>query len=531
MQRRDMLIGGAALAGAGLIGPGAIRRARADSTANVIRFVPQADLSSLDPIWTTATVAFNHGMMVYDTLYGVDASLTAQPQMVAGHEISDDKLTWIFTLRDGLFFHDNEPVRAIDCVASIKRWGARKGFGQQLLSLTNEMKVLDDKRFQIRLKAPFPLMTFAFGGPDICPIMPQRSAEVDPFKQITDPTGSGPFRFLANERVSGSFVAYEKFAKYTPRAEPPSYWAGSKQVYVDRVEWHVTPDPATAASALQQGEVDWVENPLFDLLPMLRKQANLQLFAIDPLFFPAILALNHTQPPFDNEKLRQAILPAIDQTEFMTAVVGEQTDLMKVPIGVFTPGTPMASDTDMKVFTGKRDIALAKKLVAESGYKGEKVVLMAPSDQAVLVPMAQVSQSVFQEIGINVDYQVMDWGTLVGRRASDKPSADGGWNAFCTSWGGINLSNPGSNFPLRGNGKSGWFGWPTSPKLEALRDQWFTAPDEASQKKICDQMQAVAFQEVPFIPIGSYKLPSAMSRKISGVVHAGNTCFWGVKKA
>ncbi len=524
MQRRTLLTA-AALAAA------PFSKARAASAASTLRFVPQADLSSLDPVWTSATVAFNHGMMVYDTLYGIDETLTAQPQMVAGHELSDDKLTWTFTLRDGLLFHDNEPVRATDCVASINRWGKRKGFGQKLLSVTHEIKPLDDKRFQIRLKTPFPLMAFALGGPDICMVMPQRVAETDPFQQITDATGSGPFRFLPGERVSGSFVAYAKFDKYKPRPEKPSYWSGSKAVYVDRVEWHVMPDPATAASALQQGEVDWLESPLIDLLPMLRQADGVKTVAIGPLFLPAVIGLNHTQPPFDNEKLRQAILPAISQMEFMTAVVGDQTDLMHVPCGIFTPGTPMANDADMQVFTGKRDVELAKKLVKESGYKGETVVLMAPSDQAALIPMDQMTRSVFTEIGIKVDYQSMDWGTLVGRRASDKPSSEGGWNAFCTSWNGLTLSNPGSHFPLRGNGKGGWFGWPVSPVLEGLRDQWFQASDLAAQKAICEKMQAVAFKEIPYVPIGSYKLPSALRNTITDVIHADNTCFWGVRKA
>ena len=473
MRRRQVLQGGAALAGSGLLRP-----AFAANPAKTIRFVPQADLSSIDPVWTTATVAFNHGMMVYDSLYGIDASLTPKPQMVQGHEISDDKLTWTFTLRDGLLFHDDKPVRSIDCVASIKR-----------------------------------------------------SAEVDPFKQISDTTGSGPFRFLPSERVSGSFYAYERFDKYVPRSEPPSYWSGSKQVYVDRVEWRVIPDFAAAANAVTQGEVDWVESPLFDLLPMLRAAPDVRVVAIDPLFAPAVIALNHTQPPFDNDKVRKAILMVIDQKEFMTAVVGDQTNLMDVPMGIFTPHTPMANDTDMQDFTSKRDVEAAKRMVAESGYKGEKVVLMSPSDQPALVPMVQVTQSVFQEIGLNVDFQSMDWGTLVGRRASDKPSADGGWNSFCTSWNGITMSNPGSHFPLRGNGKSGWFGWPVSPVLEGLRDQWFAAADEAAQKAISDKMQAVAFEEVPYVPIGSYQLSSALRRSITDEVHAGNTSFWGAKKS
>ena len=525
MWRRTFLGGSAAAAGLGLAG-----RARAADPNRTVRFVGQADLSSIDPVWSPATVAVTHAMLVFDTLYGVDASLTPQPQMVAGHELSDDKLTWVFTLRDGLKFHDNEPVRAVDCVASINRWGKRKGFGQKLLSLTDEMKPLDDKRFQIRLKSPYPQMTFAFGGPDICFVMPQRTAETDAFTQITDSTGSGPFKFLPGERVPGSFAAYAKFDGYLPRSEPPSYWSGGKVAHVDRVEWHVLPDPATAASALQRGEVDWVESPLIDLLPMLRAQKDLVLFGVDPLMAPAILVMNHTQPPFDNPKLRQALLPAVSQADFMTALVGDQTDLMLVPAGIFTPGTPMASSVDMGVFSGKRDVALAKKLIAASGYKGEKIVLMSPSDQPPLVPLCQVAQGLMGDLGLNVDFQSMDWATLVVRRALDKPAAEGGWNAFCTSWNGINLSNPGSHLPLRGNGHGGYFGWPVSPKMEALRDGWFAAADEAAQKTICDQMQALAFEEVPYVPLGCYRSIAAMSRKVQDVIHAGSTCFWGVRK-
>ncbi len=526
MRRRDLLAAGAGLATAGVVG-----RTHAAAASNTIRFVPQADLSSIDPVWTTATVAFTHGMMVYDSLYGIDDQLRPQPQMVAGHEISSDQLTWTFTLRDGLLFHDNTPVRAVDCVASINRWGKRKGFGQKLLSLTDEIKPLDDKRFQIRVKTPFPLMTFALGGPDICLIMPQRVAETDAFTQITDTTGSGPFRFLPEERVSGSFYAYAKFDKYVPRSEPPNFWAGGKVAHVDRVEWKVMPDPATAAGALQTGEVDWLEYPLIDLLPTLRRDKGIQIVSPYALSQPAVIALNHTQPPFDNDKLRQALLPAIDQTEFMTAIVGDQTDLMSVPCGIFTPDTPMANGRDMSLFTGKRDLALAKKLVAESGYKGEKIVLMLPTDQVTIVPMAQVTRDLFTRIGLNVDMQSMDWGTLVGRRALDKPAAEGGWNSFCTSWTGLQLSNPGSHFPLRGNGKAGWFGWPVSPALEQLRDQWFAAPDEAAQKSICEQMQAVAFKEVPYVPIGAYSIPCAQRTTLKDTVKAGSICFWGVKKA
>lgn len=526
MRRRQLLAGGVALAA----GSGLSRPSLAAAPAGTLRFVPQADLSSLDPVWTTATVAFNHGMMVYDTLYGIDASLTPRPQMVAGHEVSDDGLSWTFTLRDGLVFHDDEPVRAIDCVASINRWGRRKGFGQQLLALTQEIAALDDRRFRIRLKSPFPLMTFALGGPDICMIMPERQAKVDAFAQVTDAIGSGPFRYLPGERVSGSFSAWERFAKYQPRQEPPSFWAGGKVANVARVEWRVIPDPATAANALQQGEVDWLESPLFDLLPTLRRQPGVKLVSTSSLPTPGVIALNHTQPPFDNPKLLRAILPAIDQAEFMSAVVGDQTDLMTVPTGVFTPGTPMASDAGMEVLTGKRDLALARKLVAESGYKGERIVLMSPSDYPTTQTFAQVAADLFKRLGLNVEYTSMDWGTLVQRRTSKEPVEKGGWSAFATTYEGLTVADPATHIPLRGNGAGGWFGWPTSPRLEALRDRWFDAPDETAQKRIAREMQAIVFEEVPFLPLGQLFYPTAYRDTLQDIVPANMPIFWNVRR-
>ncbi len=413
MKRRDFLKTSAATVAAGSLGAPAI----AQSAAKTLRFVPQANLANPDPIWTTATVAINHGYMVWDTLYGIDNAGLGQPQMVAGHEISDDKLTWTFTLRDGLLFHDSVPVRGIDCVTSVARWSKRDPFGQQLAAQTEEMKPLGDNKFTIRLKKPFPLMTYALGA-DGCFIMPERISSTDAFKQISEYVGSGPFRFLKDEWVSGAKAAWAKFDKYNPRQEKPEFFAGGKQVYVDRVEWQVIPDPATASAALQSGEVDWVEWPLIDLLPMLKKSPGVQIAINDPLGVLGIIRFNQLFPPFDNPKLRAALLPAIDQREFMDAVAGEQTDLVKTGAGFFTLGTPMASTAGMDALTGPRSIERAKQLVAESGYKGDKIVLMAPTDQPAIQSVCQVANSVFQKIGLNMDYQSMDWGTLVTRRAS-----------------------------------------------------------------------------------------------------------------
>ncbi len=526
MKRRDFLKTSAATLAAGSLGAPAI----AQSAAKTLRFVPQANLANPDPIWTTATVAINHGYMVWDTLYGIDNAGVSHPQMVAGHELSDDKLTWTFTLRDGLLFHDDEPVRAIDCVTSIARWSKRDPFGQQLALQTEEMKALDDKKFTIRLKRPFALMTYALGA-DGCFIMPQRISSTDAFTQISEYVGSGPFRFLKDEWVSGAKAAWAKFDKYNPRQEKAEFFSGGKHVYVDRVEWQVILDPATASAALQRGEVDWVEWPLIDLLPMLKKSHGVVIAINDPLGVLGMIRFNQLFPPFDNPKLRQALFPAIDQREFMDAVAGEQTDLVKTGAGFFTLGTPMASTAGMEALTGPRSIERAKQLVADSGYKGEKIVLMSPTDQPAIQSVCQVVNSVFQKVGLNMDYQSMDWGTLVTRRASKAPPDKGGWNIFCTSWTGLTVANPGGHFPLRGNGASAWFGWPTDPKLEELRAAWFDAPDLAAQKKFCEQIQLTAFQDVPFIPIGQWFQPTGYRSNVTDIVKCPQILFWNVKKA
>jgi peptide/nickel transport system substrate-binding protein len=525
MDRRSLLKASAAVVASGLSTP-----VIAQGSGKVLRCVPEANLGSIDPIWTTATVAVNHGYMVYDTLYGTDLALTPRPQMVAGETRSDDGLTWTFTLRDGLFFHDGEKVRAVDCIASIDRWCKRSAWGQALAAVTQEMTAQGDNKFTIRLKKPFALILYAFGVGG-CFIMPERIAKTDPFKQIEDATGSGPFKFLKDEWVAGARAVWVKNEKYSPRNEKADYLAGGKPVYVDRVEHTVMPDSATAASALQTGEVDWVHVPFIDLVPMLKRSPGITVAVYDPLGWLGIIRPNFLFPPFDNRKLLRAILPAIDQREFLAAIIGEQTELGKLPAGFFTVGSPMANMVGMEALSGPRDVEKAKRLVGESGYKGEPVLLMSPTDQPALEQIAQVTRSVFEKVGLNVNYSAMDWSTLVARRASHEPPDKGGWNAFCTSWSGISVADPGGHFPLRGNGAGSWFGWPSDPKMEAMRDSWLEATDQAAQKQICENMQGYAFEQVPFIPIAQWFYPTAFRNEVTDIVRGPNILHWNLKKA
>ena len=521
MQRRTFLAAGAAAALA--------RPAIAQGNARLLRFVPEGNLQNPDPIWTTTTIARNHGFMIWDTLYGQNSRGRPSPQMAAGHEVSADRLTWRFTLRDGLLFHDGEPVRAQDCVPSILRWAKRRGLGQAMLARLDEMRVLDDKRFEIRLKRPYALMLEALGT-DTCFIMPERISRTDPFTQIKEYVGSGPFRFVLNEWVSGAKAVYARWEKYQPINVAPEFTSGGKVANFDRVEWIIMPDPATATAALQQGEVDWVQQPLVDLLSVLRAAAGVKVLVNDTVGVVPMIAFNHIHPPFNNPKLLRALLPAVEQKEFVEAAMGAEPELYHVPAGVFTPGLPMANEAGLEVFTAPRDLALARRLVAESGYKGEKVVLMAPSDYPATQAICQVTRDLFQRVGLDVDYVSMDFGTLVQRRASREPVEKGGWSSFCTTYEGLSVATPASHFPIRGNGFDGWFGWPTSPRIEALRDAWFDAPDLAAQQKICQQIQLLVWQEVPYIPVGQWFIPTAMRTNLVDVVKAPFPIFWGARK-
>ncbi|QHJ01607.1 ABC transporter substrate-binding protein [Xylophilus rhododendri] len=505
----------------------------AATKAQVLKFVPQADLGVLDPIWTTAYITRNHGYLVYDTLYGLDDQYRVVPQMVQGHVVEKDGLVWKLTLRPGLVFHDNTPVRAVDVVASIKRWGKRDAFGKELLAQTDELSAPSDSVVQFRLKKPFPQLPAALGKlTSTMPcIMPERLARTDPSTQVTEIVGSGPYRLLAKERIEGSLVVYEKFAGYKPSTGPAvGRTGGPKIATLDRIEWHTMPDPATAAAALQAGEVDWVEQPLADLLPLLKEQKGIKIDLNDPSGSIGSLRLNHLTAPFNNPAIRRILLGVINQADFMSAVVGNNPGMSRTGVGVFTPGTPMASTAGMSVLTGPGDMAKAKAALKAAGYNGEPVVILAASDAANMRSMSDVAADTMKRLGMNVDYQSLDWGMVQKRRTSRASIKEGGWSCLCTSIAGIEALDPSSHQNSRGQGLNGQYGWPDSPKLEQYRADWLAAPTLAAQKAACDNIQKQVFEDVPYIPLGQFFQPVAYGPRIASVPQ-GFPQFYNVKMA
>jgi len=510
---------------------GALLSQPAVAQQKTLKFVPEADLRSLDPIWTTAYITRNYGYMIYDTLFAVNEKFEPQPQMVDKWSLSADKLTYTFTLRDGLKWHDGQPVRSADCIASIERWGKRDPLGQKLADLTQAWTALDDKTFTLKLKKPFSLTLDALAKPssNVPFIMPERVAKTDAFSQITESVGSGPFKLVKEEWVPGNKVVFVKNTDYVPRKEPPSWASGGKVVKVDRVEWLYIPDSATAAAALNAGEVDWWQMVPPDLVPLVAKNKDIRVENTDPLGSMGVLRFNHLLPPFNNPKMRQALLYLVNQHDYALAIAGSDKQGKPCP-SFFTCGSPAESKVGSEILTGKRDPEKAKQLIKEAGYKGEKVIIVSATDQPIVHSQSLLTAELLRSVGVDVDLVATDWGTLINRRAIKEPIDKGGWNIFHTWLVGPDMANAAINYPLRGAGDKAWFGWPSDAEMEKLRDAWFDAPDAAAQKKLSDEMQKRAWETVPFIPTAQFVIPTAYRTNISGLLISPIAFLWNVEK-
>jgi peptide/nickel transport system substrate-binding protein len=522
MKRRAFLAAAATLP---------LARPAIGATAKTLVFVPQANLTSLDPVWTTATVTRNFALMVYETLYGRDQAFNPKPLMVQGHTIDDDGKRWTMKLRDGLVFHDGTPVLARDCIASLQRWLKRDAVSVTINARVDAIEAPDDKTLVWRLKKPFPLLAHFLSKVQPQPvIVPERLAATDPFKQLTEIVGCGPFRFLPDELVSGHHAAFAKFDKYVPRQEPASYNSGAHRVLLDRVEWRIIPDGATATNALISGEVDWLELPSPDVIPVLRKSPGVSTGLLDIYGTVAILRPNSLIPPTNNVMLRRAMMAAVDPREALIAAMGEDESGWRAPMGYFLSGVPAANDAGMEFRRKQWSTDDVKAMIAKSGYSGERIVLLHPTDQVIYNAFITVVADSFRKVGLNIDEQMVDWGTVVQRRTSKETLDKGGWSIFPAGAPGPEYVDPMLANTLRSNGAKAWFGWPDDPKLEAAYEAWIDAPNEVEQHKQEIAFQAAAFDYVPTIPLGQYLPQAAWRSNITGLLKGSAPVFWGVDK-
>jgi peptide/nickel transport system substrate-binding protein len=498
-----------------------------------ITAVMHSDLRIIDPGFTTAYITRDHGYMVYDTLLATDSSFKVQPQM-ADWKVSDDKLTYTFTLRDGLKWHDGTPVTAEDCVASLKRWGKNDNMGQKLMDFTASIEPIDAKSFALKLKEPYGLVLESIGKPSSYTpfMMPKRLAETPAGQQIKEQVGSGPFKFVQAEFQPGVKAVYEKNADYVPRKEAPSWTSGAKVVKVDRVEWITMPDAQTAVNALQSGDIDFMENLPFDLLPVLEANKDLKVDVLNKFGFQTLGRMNFLYPPFDNVKVRRAAFLAMKQKDVLDALVGN-AKYQKVCGAIFICDTPLESDVGAESLVKGNGMAEAKKLLAESGYDGTPVVVMAPGDVVTLKAQPIVAAQLLRDAGFKVDLQATDWQTVVARRASQKPPKEGGWNMFFTNWVAADVSNPVVNASVGGRGKNGgWFGWAEDAKIEELRDKFARSASPDEQKKIAAEIQKQAYEQVIYIPLGQYQVPTGWRKSLTGILDGPATpVFWNIDKS
>ena len=525
--RRSVLTGAAAAAA---LAVGLAATAPAAFAETVLKVVPHSGLKILDPIWTTAYITRNHGYMIYDTLFTLDTSGEIQPQMVDSVTRSDDGLTVTITLRDGLKWHDGADVTAEDTVASINRWASKDAMGQKMMTFVDSLEATDAKTMTFKLNAATSLIELALAKPssNVPFMMPARIAATPGGEQIEEYIGSGPFMFNNEEWEPGTKVVYEKFDGYVPRSEPTDGFAGAKEAKVDRVEWTPIRDMQQAVNALIAGEIDLIESVPPDLLPILEKSGETYTQIPNEAGLQYTFRFNVLHPPFDNPKIRQAVLYAFNQEDFLQATIGDP-NFFQTCKAMFVCGLPFETDKHMDGLL-ESNFAKARELLKEANYDGTPVVLMHSTNVPVLTNLAPVAKDLLEAAGFTVDMQSMDWSTLVARRAKKDLPADGGWNAFATAWDAGDLFNPLAMAFLNAGCDKALFGWPCDDKIEGLRDDFARATNFDDQKRIVEDLQAAWVEYPTHVHLGQFNTPSALRNNVKGYLSAGVPVFWNISK-
>ncbi|WP_035659979.1 ABC transporter substrate-binding protein, partial [Bradyrhizobium sp. STM 3809] len=259
---------------------------------------------------------------------------------------------------------------------------------------------------------------------------------------------------------------------------------------------------------------------------------DLKIDVLNKFGYQTLGRMNFLHPPFDNVKVRRAAFLALNQKDVLDALVGNPK-YQKICGAVFVCGTPLETDIGAETLIKGNGMAEAKKALAESGYDGTPIAIMAPGDVTTLKAQPVVAAQLLREAGFKVDLQATDWQTVVTRRASQKPIKEGGWNMFFTNWVGADVANPVANVSIGGRGtKGGWFGWAEDAEVEKLRDAYARSSSPEEQKKIATEIQKLNYEKVLYIPLGQYLLPSGWRKSLTGVLDGPATpVFWNIDKS
>lgn len=518
ISRRDLFK--AALAtGTAVSMPSILRAQAASPAARTVRMVMDGDLRAFDPIFTTASITGNHALAVYDTLFALDSKFEPQPQMVGKWDISDDKKTYTFELRDGLKWHDGTPVTAADCVASLRRWAQVAPAGRLIMERAKDISKTDDNTFAIALKEPLGLLIDILAQVETpCPfIMREKDASRPATEQVSANIGSGPFKFNEALAKPGVSFAYDRNEAYVPRKETPDGLAGGKIVKVDRVIWDNIPDQQTAFAALQAGEVDYLGSVPLDLRSQIERDPNLELQVLDKGGWDFYLRMNFLQPPFDNVKARQAMLHLVDQEAFLR-IMSPDPRYGRVVSSIFGNNTPYTNDENTGWLKKGGDLEKARLLFKEAGYEGGKVIILAATNQPANNNAAQLLASQLRKIGVNAELAPSDWGGVVARRANKGPVESGGWNIFISADSDFSHSRPLGTTWFVANGEKAWFGWPKNDEFETLRTSWADVATIEERKALARKMQRIWWDFVGSVLLGQVSAPIARRKTLTGLI-------------
>ncbi len=516
----------------GLAAGGLFATAEAKAEEKVVRASLNTELQVLDPIVTTINATRVFAYLVFDQLVAIDNAGSYHPQMLDNWQVSPDRLTYTFRLRDGLLWSDGTPVTAEDCVESIKRWAKRESFGRQMMEAAQDLHPVDDKTFVLQLKEPFAYVIEALGKPgNTVPVMmPARLARLDPMKAVPEIIGSGPFIFRQKEWRPGDIAVFDRNPNYKPRPEPADGLAGGKVAKIDRVELVSMPDQSIRVAALQGGELDLLEVVPFDYIPALRADPNVTIAAQRGVQQTMqVLVLNHAQPPFNNLKIRRAAQAAISQPEVLASLGLPDDMYLRQCESIYMCDAPGTTDAGTEIF---KSIGLdrARALLKDSGYNNEPVALLHAQTSAMLNNPGLVYADLLKKAGFNVDLRTSDFATVAQRRTNKGPVGEGGWSAMAIIWNGIDLVNPLSDPAITNNCAQFYPGWYCDPEQTELLRRYSTAIDEAERKTLAAQLQAAFHNNVNMVLGGQFSAPAALRANLKGLIPFAFPVFWNIEK-
>lgn len=503
---------------------GATLRSRAARAATTLNVVLESEAVILDPYFTTAAITRSFGYHIYDTLFAMTDSGAIRPQMVERFQASADALTWRFTLRDELRFHDGSPVTARDCVLSLNRWAPRDPMGRLLLAAGAAFDAADARTLVLTLREAFPLVLEVLGKPNapVPFILPERLARTPGDQRLTEVIGSGPFTFRPDLWRPGNSMTLEKFAGYVPRPEPPDFLAGGKLAKIDRLVMRVMPDQATASSALMAGEIDYQQYVPFDMIPRLERARGVSLLGLGGLhMFQGNYRLNHAAPPFDDPAIRRVLWSLVDQRGALQAIgVPDRFARVDCP-GVFMCDSPYESRAGAEAFA--LSIDRGREALKRTAYAGQPVVMLEVAGSISQTASAVLAQNL-KQAGFTVDQQVMDWGTVLARRARRD-----GWSMFSVYSNGIDMISPLTHFYVA-NTCADYPGWSCDDRVPPLLATFARAGTQEERKRIAADIQTIAYGLTPALMWGQFTIPAAHRSDLRGLVRSSFPMFWNVER-